>query len=609
MHFKNNRLAPASLLKLKALFSSSKFIFSALFLLFISSGMKAQTSIKYSVYFDVNQSKIKTKDYLVLDSVVQILKTKTNIKRIQINGYADTTGGADANMELSNNRTDTVAGYILSKNLHHLKNKIATASLGEKVTGKETDLDEMRRVDVVIVMARPDRDTLIRVGCATALVAANTFDGFNNDEISFKLEYINTPADVKKYNITFKDVDGNDLLSNGVVRLVATYKGKPVKSVKPVLINIPKMNNLQGYEVYTGVVDKATKNVTWKATGDKVTDIGMKTNAEGTECDLQSFTINDVNVFKNCDMKRPSCYCSADPFGGLQSPKKTDPFAKFGKGGSVMLITETSFKKVASDKAYVQVVDEKPKEEYMDFCNSFMYPGISSVPSIPKYEREVIRFIDINVSQKNDSADLIMSKKDMVLIMIPKSQLPAHKGKRYAILPADTKKDNFFKWTMKPVFVDSCRGLANCEYLVFEVPFSGFYTVLEMTPVNAKDAKANADGGDEKKDEKYTKIKVKKFNGAMVLYGLKDENTVNDAKFIKNKGKHSILQPAITKKERKNYKEHVFMAYVIKEGKRYAWIGKGSELKKGFFSGNWKTPKLVYVPDEEWENFVNQACQ
>jgi hypothetical protein len=192
--------------------------------------------------------------------------------------------------------------------------------------------------------------------------------------------------------------------------------------------------------------------------------------------------------------------------------------------------------------------------------------------------------------------------------MIPKSQLPAHAGKKYAILPAETKKDNFLKWTVKPVFADSCRGLVNCEYVVFEVPFSGFYTLLELTPSNTAKDKTSGDKSDEAKP-KYVKIKVKKFNGATVLYGSRDENNVTDAKFIKNKGKHSILEPAITKKERKNYKEHIFMAYIVKEGKRYAWIGKGSELKKGFFSGNWKTPKLVYVPDDQWESFVTQACQ
>ena len=334
---------------------------------------------------------------------------------------------------------------------------------------------------------------------------------------------------------------------------------------------------------------------------------GEKVAPNGDLCDLISFEIDEVNKYYNA-AKSLACYCNADPFGGQLVPEKSNPFAKYGAMNSITLINEASFKKVASDKAFFQVADDLMPDEYLNFCNSFLFPGIASIPAIPKYDREVLRFIDYNVSQKNDSAELIMNKKDMLLLMIPKTQLPVHAGKKYAILPADTKKDNFLKWTVKPVFVDSCRGIANCGYAIFEVPFSGFYTLLELTPsVKLKDIKTSDE--EESTKQKFVKIKVKKFNGATVIYGLKENNTVTEAKFIKNKGKHTILEPAITKKERKNYKEHIFMAYIVKEGKRYAWIGKGSGLKKGFLSGNWKTPKLVYVPDEEWENFVNKACQ
>ncbi|MDI1235154.1 MAG: OmpA family protein [bacterium] len=592
-------------------------LFSTLFFAFLIFTVKAQTSLKFSVYFDVNQSKIKTKDYLVLDSVVQILKIKTNIKRIQINGYADTTGGAEANLELSNNRTDTVAGYILSKNLLMYKNRVATASLGEKVTGKETDLEQMRRVDIVILMARADRDTIIRTGCISAMIPANTFEGFNNDELIFKLEYLSNAADIKKYNMAFKDVDGNPLLSNGVVKVTAMYKNKPVKAIKSITINIPKINNETGYFAYQGIEDKA-KNLTWKLTDERVINIGYKKATNGDDCDLQSFNIKDVNRFYNSAKVRPACYCAADAFGGLQTPNKSEPMAKFGQAGTIVLVNESSFKKVAADKAYVQVVDELTKDDYLNFCNSFLYPGISDIPMIPKFEREVVDFLDLNVSQKNDSADIIMSKKDMVLVMVPKSKLPAHAGKRYALLPADTKKDNFFNWTKKIVFADSCRGLANCDYVIFEVPFTGFYTILELTPVAGK-GKGSASAGNDNAGEdgendkalkgKNIKIKIKKFNGVNVIYGLKDDNTTTSAKFLKNKGKNSFVESNISKKEKKNYKAHVFLAYVIKDGKRYAWIGKGSELKTGFLSGNWKTPKLVYVPDEEWESFCRKACE
>lgn len=605
MHYNKKLNLSISIGKVAIVHKMGKFMF-AFFFIFLLSESNAQTSKKYSVYFDVNQSKIKPKDYIVLDSVVTMLKTKVNLRRIQINGYADTTGGAAANMELSDRRTDTVANYIIGKGLSQYKGKVATSSLGEKVTGKEADLDEMRRVDIILFMAKLDRDTIIRNGCMTVFVPAGTFDGFNNDEINFKLEYISKEADTKKPKLFFKDENGGPIVSNGVVKLIATYKGKPLKAIKPITISIPKVNKDDNYFVYKAIEDKF-KNITFKSSTQKVNNVGVKTAPNGDVCDLISFDIDEANKYFNA-AKNSACYCNSDPFGGLLVPEKSNPLAKFGPMKSITLLSETSFKKVAADKVYVQVEDNLMPEEYLTFCNSFMFPGLANIPNIPKYEREVLRFIDVNVSQKNDSADLIMSKKDMVLIMIPKSQLPAHAGKKYALLPAETKKDNFLKWTVKPVFVDSCRGLANCEYVIFEVPFTGFYTLLELTPVNGKDNKAS-DNGDEAPKGKNVKIKVKKFNGATVMYGSQEDNKTYDAKFIRNKGKHSILEPAITKKEKKNYKQHVFMAYVVKEGKRYAWIGKGSKLKSGFLSGNWKTPKLVYVPDEEWESFVKNACQ
>ncbi|MES2618382.1 MAG: OmpA family protein [Bacteroidota bacterium] len=571
----------------------------------------AQTSMKYSVYFDVNQSKIKTKDYLVLDTIVGILKTQKNIKRIQINGYADTTGGAEANLELSNNRTDTVAGYILSKGLMvQYKNKVSTSSLGEKVSGKETDLTEMRRVDIVLVLAKPDRDTTVKMGCISAIVKAGTFEGFNNDEVVFKLQYIGTADEAKKLNLNFKDDNGQDLLSNGIVKLVATYKGKPVKSIQPIVVNIPKINNESGYSVYKGIEDK-TKNVTWKLTDNTVTNLGVIKAQNGEDCDVQSMTITNVNAWFNAAKLKPKCLCSADPFGGLQVPEKGEPLVRFGPSKGILQVKEGSFKKVSADKAFIQLVDNLTPEEYLNFCNSFMFPGIGNIPKIPKYTTELVRFVDVNVSQKNDTAELIMNKKDQVLLFIPKSQLPAHKGKKYVVLPADTKKDNFYTWTKKIVFNDSCMGLANCDYYIFEVPFSGFYSILEVTPTNTK---AGAKGEEVEEEEtappaKTVKVKVKNFNGVNIVYGLKDENKTTEAALLKNKGKHSIIGPEIAKKDKKNYRGHLFLAYVVKDGKRYAWIGYGSELKTNLFTGNWKTPKLVYVPDEEWESFIKKACE
>ncbi len=563
---------------------------------------------KYSVYFDVGQSKIKPEGYKTIDSIVALLQTNPNVRRIQVNGYADTTGGAEANMELSNKRTDTVSNYITGKGLMKFKVKFASAFFGEKVTGKEADLNEMRRVDVVLYMARPDRDTTISVGCASVKIKANTFENYNNDELVFSIIYVDNAEDMKKYNLSNLDNEGNKLLSAGMFKVTATYKGKPVKGILPIEMQVPIANKMTGYNLYTGIEEKG-KPVTWKITDQKIPDNRNNYKLEDKECYTAYVGNINLNTWYNGDQKYPCNYCSADPFGGLEAPDKNNPYAKFGADQSIVILNDGNFKKLDATKTYFQVQDDLYPETFLDFCTSLMLPGVGDIPAIPKYETELVKFIDFNVSMKNDTADIIMVKKSKVIVMIPKSKFPEHAGKQYALLPADTKKDNFFNWTTKMVLNDPCQGIANCDYWVFEVPFSGFYSLLEVTPAERKTGKGKSDESTEEPAPKYITVKSKKFNNVMVIYGDKGENKTTTSKFVKNKGKHSINQPSITKKEKKSYKNHIFLAYVVVDGKRYAWIGKGSDLKTNIFTGNWKTPKLRYIPDEEWEEFIRKACE
>ncbi len=566
---------------------------------------------KYSLYFDIGKDKIKPEGYKALDSLVSLLQTNPNVRRIQVNGYADTTGGAEANLELSNRRTDTVSNYITGKGLMKFKVKFASAFFGETSTGKEADLSEMRRVDVVLYMARPDRDTMIKSGCASVKIKANTFENYNNDELVFNIIYVDDAEGMKKYNLSNLDNEGKKLISAGMFKVTATFKGKPVKGILPVDIELPMANHSTDYDLYTGVEEK-NKPVSWKLSDKKISDNRNTFSIPDKQCYTSSVSNINLNSWYNADKKLSCGYCNADPFGGLETPDKTNNLARFGDDKTIVVLNESCFKKMDASSTYMQVVDGLYPNEYLNFCNSFLLPGVGNVPQIPKFDREIVKFIDFNVSQKNDTADMIMVKKTKVLIMIPKSKFPAHEGKQYAILPADTKKDNFFDWTTKIVFNDACQGLANCDYWIFEAPFSGFYSLLELTPLekgSSKTVNTDSDNGEVASASNCLKIKTKKFNNVLVIYGAKDEDKTTTASFIKNKGKHSFNQSFISKKEKKAYANHVFMAYVVVNGKRYAWIGKGSELKTNFFTGNWKTPKLVYVPDEQWEEFVKKACE
>ena len=378
---------------------------------------------KYSLYFDIGKDKIKPEGFIALDSLVSLLQTNPNVRRIQVNGYADTTGGAEANLELSNRRTDTVSNYITGKGLMKFKVKFASAFFGETSTGKEADLSEMRRVDVVIYMARPDRDTIIKSGCASVKIKANTFENYNNDELVFSIIYVDNADDMKKYNLSNLDNEGNKLLSAGMFKVTATFKGKAVKGILPVEVELPMANQATDYNLYTGIEEK-NKPVTWKLTDKAIANTRSTFSAGDKACFTSSISNVNLNIWHNADKKFSCGYCNADPFGGLETPDKSNNLARFGQDKSIVVLNESCFKKMDASSTYMQVVDGLYPNEFLNFCNSFLLPGVGNVPQIPKFDREIVKFIDFNVSQKNDTADMIMVKKTKVLIMIPKSKIP-----------------------------------------------------------------------------------------------------------------------------------------------------------------------------------------
>lgn len=592
----------------------SKVCFTILitFFLSLSTQLKAQNSRKFSVYFDVNQSKIKPNDYKTLDSVVNLIKKQPIIRRIQVSGYSDSTGNTEANQLLSDNRTDTVSNYILQRGLLSYKKLITTASLGESASNEKLTLEEQRRVDIILYFPKPDRDTIITLGCLKAYIKANSFEGFNNNELQFKLEKIESADDIKKNKITFKDIQDKDIISNGIFKLTATFKNKPQSCIQPIEIEMPIINNAKGYSIYTPIYDKS-KTITWKKTDDKITDIVSTIALNEQECKVKRFRINNTNTILCAGIEKPACYCSTDAFGGNLSPETDNQYLKLGADKGGFLLNDGCFKKTDFNSVEFKIDDNITVESFTNFCNGFLYPGVFEIPTVPNYESVVLRYVNIDLPNKKEGIDELMVKKNKVLLMIPKSQIEMKEGKKYAAMAANTKNDNFLSWDKKVFYLDECKGLINCDYYIFEVPFTGFYTILELTPYKPsktenKDPFCKTHNDNDGKPQKHLRIKVKKFNNAQIVWGSSDNSTTEQAGFVKNKGSHSILQPDILKSEKNNYKNHVFLCYVIKEGKRYAWIGKGSEMKKSIFSGNWKAPKLNYIPDEEWEEFIKKHC-
>lgn len=74
------------------------------------------TIVLKNIFFDLNKYDLKTESQVELDDVVQLLKDNPAL-RIQINGHTDNIGKPADNAKLSNNRAQSVVGYLSSKGI------------------------------------------------------------------------------------------------------------------------------------------------------------------------------------------------------------------------------------------------------------------------------------------------------------------------------------------------------------------------------------------------------------------------------------------------------------------------------------------------------------
>jgi OmpA-OmpF porin, OOP family len=80
-----------------------------------------------TVFFDFNQSKLKTRGIQQLDSIYNVLLQDSNAS-LQISGYTDGVGSDSYNKILSDKRAKACADYLISKGIE--KNKISLESFG-----------------------------------------------------------------------------------------------------------------------------------------------------------------------------------------------------------------------------------------------------------------------------------------------------------------------------------------------------------------------------------------------------------------------------------------------------------------------------------------------
>lgn len=66
------------------------------------------------VYFDTGSAALTTDDQATLSKAADSMKQNPNM-RVRVQGYTDSTGDSAQNVALSNQRSDTVQQYLISK--------------------------------------------------------------------------------------------------------------------------------------------------------------------------------------------------------------------------------------------------------------------------------------------------------------------------------------------------------------------------------------------------------------------------------------------------------------------------------------------------------------
>jgi len=104
-----------------------------------------KTTVRPVIYFDTDKDVIKKEFFAPLDSVVDKLKADANLK-VEVNGFTDSVGNVDANLDLSIRRAEAVKKYLVDHGI--AESRITTAGFAESRPAG-TENAENRRVEFV----------------------------------------------------------------------------------------------------------------------------------------------------------------------------------------------------------------------------------------------------------------------------------------------------------------------------------------------------------------------------------------------------------------------------------------------------------------------------
>lgn len=150
---------------------------AALVLLVLPRSVQADLAVakaveEQSVHFNSSDFKLSPDSRLILDQTISLLAQMNEGYSIKVMGFTDSQGPEQINQDLSVQRANTVATYMISKGID--RNRILIQGLGREnpVADNETEEGRLQNRRVEFKFISPDTSNL-RLTASTEMVAAN----------------------------------------------------------------------------------------------------------------------------------------------------------------------------------------------------------------------------------------------------------------------------------------------------------------------------------------------------------------------------------------------------------------------------------------------------
>ena len=120
---------------------------------------ESNIAIMDKVQFEVGKAALLPASHALLDEVAKMLKDNPQVESISVEGHTDSTGSAELNRKLSQQRAESVAKYLSSKGVKAARMEPKGFGPDRPIADNETDpgRDANRRVEFNILKQGPKK--------------------------------------------------------------------------------------------------------------------------------------------------------------------------------------------------------------------------------------------------------------------------------------------------------------------------------------------------------------------------------------------------------------------------------------------------------------------